>query len=109
MSRYQETPIIKPIAVITPLDQKRRYINVKYPSIELDSQDIYVYTVQGDRYDTMALTFYKDPDLWWIINRANPNQDSASLYPAIGSQIRIPSPLRLSSILSEYNVLNQTI
>ena len=91
------------------MDQKRRYINVKYPTITLDSQDIYVYTVQGDRYDTMALTFYKDPDLWWIINRANPNQDSASLYPAVGSQIRIPSPFRLSSILSEYNALNQTI
>ena len=109
MSRYQQTPIIKPITVTVPLDQKRRYINVKYPSITLDSQDIYVYTVQGDRYDTMALTFYKDPDLWWIINRANPNQDSASLYPVVGSQIRIPSALRLSSILSQYNALNQTI
>ena len=109
MSRYQQTPITKPTTVVTLQDQKRRYINVKYPTITLDSQDIYVYTVQGDRYDTMALTFYKDPDLWWIINRANPNQDSASLYPAVGSQIRIPSPFRLSSILSQYNALNQTI
>ena len=104
MSRYSSVQIIT-----TPNDPRRRYINVKYPTITLDSQDIYVYTVQGDRYDTMALTFYKDPDLWWIINRANPNQDSASLYPAVGSQIRIPSPFRLSSILSQYNALNQTI
>ena len=109
MSRYSKTPIIRPTTQISLLDQKRRYINVKYPTIDLDFQDIYVYTVQGDRYDVMALTYYKDPDLWWVINRANPNQDSASLYPALGSQIRIPSPLRLSSILSQYDDLNQTI
>ena len=109
MSRYSQTPVVTPAQIISVQDQKRRYINIKYPTITLDSQDIYVYTVQGDRYDNMALTFYKDSDLWWIINRANPNQDPASLYPAVGSQIRIPSPFRLSSILLQYNALNQTI
>ena len=108
MPRYSLIPLFFPDTQISPTDQKRRYINVKYPTITLDPQDIYVYTVQGDRYDNMALTFYKDPDLWWIINRANPNQDSASLYPAVGSQIRIPSPFRLSSILLEYTALNLT-
>ena len=82
---------------------------MKYPQITLDSQDIYLYTVRGDRYDTLAFNFYKDPDLWWIINRANSNQDSASLYPAIGSQIRIPAPNRLSSILLQYDILNQIV
>jgi hypothetical protein len=109
MPRYSQIPIVRPVTQISITDQKRRYINVKYPTITFDPQDIYVYTVQGDRYDTMALTFYKDPDLWWIINRANPIQDSASLYPAVGSQIRIPSPFRLTSILSQYDDLNQTI
>ncbi len=91
MPRYAQTPIVRPVTQISTVDQKLRYINVKYPTITLDPQDVYVYTVQGDRYDVMALTFYKDPDLWWIINRANPNQDSASLFPTVGSQIRIPS------------------
>jgi hypothetical protein len=104
MSRYSQIPIIKSVE-----DEKRRFINVKYPSISLGSQDIYLYTTQGDRYDALAFTFYKDSSLWWIINRANPNQDSASLYPAIGTQIRIPSPDRLSSILTQYELLNQTI
>ena len=108
MSRYSQIPIFRPDTQISLTDQKRRYVNVKYPTIELDFQDIYVYAVQGDRYDNMALTFYKDPDLWWVINRANPNQDSASLYPAVGSQIRIPSPFRLSFILLKYNALNLT-
>ena len=109
MSRYSQTAIIKPLTQTSLQDQKRRYANVKYPTITLDPQDIYVYTTQGDRYDVMALTFYKDPDLWWIINRANPGQDSASLYPTVGSQIRIPSPLKLSSILAQYDILNALI
>jgi len=109
MPRYSQTPIVRPVTQISTADQKRRYINVKYPTITLDSQDIYVYTTQGDRYDVMALTFYKDPDLWWIINRANPGQDSASLYPTVGSQIRIPSSLKLSSILVQYDILNALI
>lgn len=104
MSRYSQTTIITSIQ-----DQKRRYANVKYPQISLDSQDIYVYTTQGDRYDSLALVFYKDSSLWWIINRANPNQDSASLYPAVGAQIRIPSPYRLSTILAQYDSLNQIV
>ena len=104
MSRYSQISVIKTIG-----DEKRRFANVKYPQISLDSQDIYLYTVQGDRYDVLAFNFYKDPDLWWIINKANSNQDSASLYPAIGSQIRVPAPNRLSSILLQYNILNQII
>jgi len=101
MSRYSQTKILKSVQ-----DQKRRYANVKYPQIPLGPQDIYVYTTQGDRYDVLALRFYKDSNLWWIINRANPNQDSASLYPIIGSQLRIPSPYGLSAILAQYDNLN---
>jgi hypothetical protein len=104
MSRYSQIPIIKTLG-----NENRRFVNVKYPQISLDSQDIYLYIAQGDRYDALAYNFYKDPDLWWIINRANPNQDSASLYPSVGSQIRIPAPNRLSSILLQYDILNQTI
>jgi hypothetical protein len=104
MSRYSQIPIIR-----FTQDEKRRFINVKYPSITLDSQDIYLYTTQGDRYDILAFNFYQDSSLWWVINRANPNQDSSSLYPTTGAQIRIPSPNRLSSILMQYNMLNRQL
>jgi hypothetical protein len=104
MSRYSRISIIS-----TPESPKLRYVNVIYPQIPLGSQDIYVYTTQGDRYDSLALTFYKDSSLWWIINRANPNQDPASLFPSVGAQLRIPAPVRLSSIISLYNRLNNVI
>jgi hypothetical protein len=104
MPRYSRINVIRTSEVSKP-----RYVNVLYPQIPLDSQDIYVYTTQGDRYDSLALSFYKDSSLWWIINRANPNQDSASLFPSVGAQLRIPAPVRLSNILSLYNRLNNVI
>jgi hypothetical protein len=105
MSRYTFIPFFS-----TPEKPERRYINVKYPSIPRDSQDIYVYVTEGDRYDVLAQTYYDDSTLWWIIARANATISSAdSLYPSPGSQIRIPSVDRISTILSEYEEINRTL
>ncbi len=87
-------------------DLKRRYSNVKYPSILPSSVDIYVYTTLGDRYDVLATNYYNDSTLWWIISRANPSQPTDTLHPIAGSQIRIPSPGRIAGILSEYKNIN---
>jgi hypothetical protein len=105
MSRYSDIAIYKKILEnSSPL----LYANVKYPKITLDPLDIYVYITQGDRYDTLAQTYYEDSSLWWIINRANPSQRADSLYPAVGSQVRIPSPDSIYNILAEYATLNGT-
>jgi hypothetical protein len=65
-----------------------------------------VYTTRGDRYDLLAQQYYNDPQLWWVISRANSLQTSDSLYPNIGEQIRIPSPSRIPSILSAFKAIN---
>lgn len=104
MNRYSQTPIVK-----TTENTNLRYINVKYPNIPLDSQDVYVYTSIGDRYDVIAQSYYSDSRLWWVINRANPNQPNDSLHPVPGTQIRIPSANRISSILTQYVALNQLV
>ena len=104
MARYNDIQIFP-----TTGDSKRRYVVVKYPSIPLGEADFYVYTNQGDRFDILALNYYGDSSLWWIINRANPSQPSDSLYPRVGAQIRIPSPQRIADILSQYNALNGVI
>ena len=104
MNRYSVAKVIK-----TFDNHIRRFTTVKYPSILPSSLDIYVYTTQGDRYDTLALTYYNDSSLWWIINRANPNQSSDSLYPSKGAQIRIPAPQRIPNIISEYNIINNIV
>ena len=104
MNRYNAAQVIQ-----KPDNPIKRFTNVKYPSILLSSTDIYVYTTQGDRYDVLALNYYNDSSLWWIINRANPNQPNDSLYPIVGSQLRIPSSNRIASIITTYENLNELI
>jgi len=76
----------------------------KYPEIPLSFDDTYVYTTIGDRFDTLAQTYYSDASLWWVISIANPHLLQNSYYPPIGTQLRIPS--NISQITSLYNDLN---
>lgn len=102
MNRYSQIPIFS-----TPQNEKKRYVTVKYPTIPLDLSDIYVYTNKGDRYDTLAQSFYNDSTLWWVINRANPSQDANSLFPSVGAQIRVPAPNTIPTIISQFEILNR--
>jgi hypothetical protein len=104
MARYSQIPILP-----ATVDLPRRYANSKYPEIPLDFTDIYVYTTMGDRYDTLALSYYQDISLWWIISIANPSLPQDSLVPPQGSQVRIPAPQRLAEILGLYDILNTNI
>jgi phage tail protein X len=99
MNRYQDIPIIK------TADGKRVYATSRYPEAPLSPNDIYVYTTQGDRYDVLALSYYGDSSLWWVIAIANPNVDLMTLVIPEGSQIRIPS--NFSNIISEFSLINQ--
>lgn len=83
-NRYRDIPEVKSQQNIT------YKVNPIYPEIPLSSQDYYVITTAGDRYDILALQFYGDPSLWWIIAAAN-NSQQASLVVDPGVQIRIPS------------------
>ena len=99
MNRYQDIPIIK------TTDGKQVYATSRYPEVPLSPEDIYVYTTQGDRYDILALNYYGDSSLWWVIAIANPNVDLMTLVIPEGSQIRIPS--NFSGVISEFNLINQ--
>jgi len=63
--------------------------NPIYPTIPPSVDDFYIISTVGDRYDTLALNFYGDPKLWWIIASAN-NFNKTSLVLDPGVQIRIP-------------------
>jgi hypothetical protein len=97
--RYQNIPIAKSI------DGKQMYITVKYPNIPLSENDVYILANSTDRYDKLALDYYDDASLWWIISIANNNLPQNSLYLPLGSYIRIPSGYL--EILSQFNILNQ--
>ena len=76
----------------------------KYPDIPLSYNDIYVYTDEGDRFDILAQSYYKDPILWWIISIANPQLTQMSMFPPLGVQIRIPT--NIGGIISQFERFN---
>jgi hypothetical protein len=63
-----------------------------YIRLDVDSQffqfDVYV-TKEGDRLDNIAFDAYDDPEMWWIIARANPEVFYSDDIP-YGTVLRIP-------------------
>ena len=81
------------------------YKTVRYPEIPRSFSDTYVFTTDGDKYDTLALSYYGDSSLWWIISIANAKKLQNSLTPPIGAQIRIPA--NPTPILAEFETMNK--
>lgn len=86
------------------IDGKPMYQTIRYPEIPLSEDDIYVYTTESDRFDTLANDWYKDSSLWKIIAIANPNNNLGSLNISGGAQIRIPA--NPQEILKKFNLIN---
>ena len=86
-------------------DRKKYYKPIRYPSIPLSVNDLYVITSDRDRLDLLANQFYNDVDLWWIIANANTNirRDSYALKPGI--EIRIPQ--NIQSITDQFDEINK--
>jgi hypothetical protein len=84
MKRYDTVPLIKSTT------GKTYKQTVLYPEIPPTSEDFYIITTAGDRYDRLAQQFYQDSTLWWIIASAN-NTERASLIVQPGVQLRIPA------------------
>ena len=82
---------------------KNYYLNPVYPDIAESEEDIYVISTGGDRFDTLALQFYGDSSLWWVIASANTSvRDSLVVKP--GVQLRIP--LSKTRVLDLYRNAN---
>lgn len=77
----------------------------RYPKIARDSEDIFIETRIGDRFDTIADEFYGDVTLWWIIAKAN-ILINGSL--AVESGIRLRIPINTEAIINEFYELNNT-
>ena len=83
---------------------KSYYANPIYPTPSISSEDLWVLTSEGDRYDLLAKSFYGDPSLWWILASLNPQYADSMVLPS-GIQIRIPhSP---QQVLEEYEQQNR--
>jgi hypothetical protein len=107
MNRYQDVPLIR-------LGGKQCYATTKYPEVPLSENDLYVYTVQGDRFDSLSYQYYNDQSLWWIISIANTAVAGTSLPSDLpqdsllipeGSQIRIPA--NYPGVLNTFKLINK--
>ena len=98
MNRYQNIPKTK-------INGNLVYQTSRYPEVPLSPNDIYVYTTQGDRFDTLSQQYYKDSSLWWVISIANTDKvNQSTLVIPEGLQIRIPS--NYSVIIQDFNIIN---
>jgi hypothetical protein len=97
-SRYQNIPVEK-----LNITGSLYYQTNIYPTIQPTNNDYYVITTVDDRLDLIALDFYQDSSLWWIIASANALPGD-SIYPPIGIQLRIPTDIQ--SIINSYNLQN---
>src|SRR6056300_376100 len=91
------------IEVLRDENGSRYYKNVIYPDIPATEDDTYIITTGGDRYDTLALQFYGDSSLWWVIASAN-NSKKDGLIVEQGIQLRIPADA--AKVRNLFNELN---
>lgn len=86
-SRYEQA------AVLRVGDARGNRHSTIYPDPYVDEQE-FVYAervvLEGERYDQMAADAYGDPELWWLIARANPEVFYPDDIP-YGTVVRIPS------------------
>ena len=98
MNRYQNIPKTK-------INKKLVYRTSRYPEVLLSPNDIYVYTTQGDRFDTLAQQYYSDSSLWWVISIANTDKvNQSTIVIPEGLQIRIPATY--ANVIQDFNIIN---
>ena len=84
----------------------RYLLPLKYPEIPLHRGDLYITTTVGDRLDSLANTFYKDPRHWWVISNANPDIINRGSY-ALEAGIEIRIPVNISKIITKFEQSNK--
>jgi len=73
-----------------------------YPEIPINNSDIFIYTKEGDRLDTLAHRYYGNNTLWWIIAKANGIRGKTGCKPA--TPLRIPG--NITTIIEKFRNLN---
>ena len=79
------------------------YSTTYYPEIPIEDDDVFIFTVFGDRLDTLAFKAYGDVTMWWIIAKANGIRGKIALEPS--QLIRIPG--NSTQIIQKFKNLNK--
>ena len=91
-------------------DRKVEGVSIKsstvYNAPAESTEDIYLISTLGDRFDILAQEYYNDSSLWYVIASANPSLRRDTLLIEPGIQLRIPLPL--SKVLAKFRSDNTT-
>ena len=97
MDRYSNTTVQQ------RWDGKRVYKTTIYPSITPQDTDLQVVSNSEDYLDSLALKYYGDPSLYWIIALANKlGKGRLSVPPGIILRI----PVDVNTIVGQFSKLN---
>ena len=97
MNRYSNTKTIK-----TDQDISRKS-TVIYPTTPINLQnDIFIRTTSADRLDKLALQFYNDASMWWIIATTNGLGKGTIIVPP-NTKLRIPTSEQAMDLLQQIN------
>ena len=97
MSRYKSIKLVKP-------NQTSRLLTTSYPAIPYSSDDFYVITTGGDRFDLLANEYYENSEYWWVIAVANPHVSRKDFVINQGVQLRIP--VNIADIIERFKNKN---
>ena len=89
MSRYSNTKISRKSLLPKQKKDVLSYETTLYQRVPETNGDLHIISTEGDRLDNLALKYYDDVSLWWIIAKAN-NLDAAHIGLEVDKQIRIP-------------------
>ena len=95
--RYKNSKIFK------DRNNIRYYKSTIVPNIPIRDTDIFAYPLYGDRFDTIANRYYGDPNLWWIIAKAN-EISNGKISPDPLKKLRIPT--EIDDIIESINNAN---
>jgi len=82
--------------------EKRKLSTVIIPTPIIRSSDLYIQTTGIERLDKLALKFYEDATLWWVIAAANGLGKGSLMIPG-GLNLRIPDKLNIQEYVNQIN------
>jgi hypothetical protein len=97
MSRYAITPINK-------TSTGKRVVGTTILTAPTPNafNDVYIRTTSIERLDKLAVDFYNDASLWWVIAAAN-NLGKGTIVVPQNTAIRIPAASQVNEFLTQTN------
>lgn len=96
MSRYSTNRIIKD-------DTGKRHFNtVILPNPAGNTTDLFIQTTSPERLDKLALVFYEDETMWWVIAAANGIGKGTYMVPR-DTRLRIPDIAGIQQVIIDTN------